>query len=99
MVKKNSLDSLSDGVIAIAQGIGGIIEKNLRRIRPEINLLIKNKTRDIKTIETYLDLLLDYASHGKGIEEFRKLNNYYESISPENAAIYQKFYEEAIKED
>ena len=68
------------------------MKKQLPGIRKRINSIIDRKEMHTEAIEMILDKLLVYAVAGIGDKEFQKLNAYYASIAPGNAAIYESNY-------
>ena len=71
-----------------------VIDVNIFHINNEIDDIIQKKNKPIRRIEDLLDTLLEYMNFGKGENEFKRLNSYYETFNPEDAKIYEKFYSE-----
>jgi len=87
-----------EGIVKLIEGIKKLAEGRIPFINEEINSIIENKINDQKRIEKYLDCLLDFMRLDIGEREFLRLNNYYATVSSENSAFYNKFYEELMKE-
>lgn len=74
------------------------MEAVLPQISSEITAIISEKERDIKNIESILDILLGYIQVGVGEAEFRRLNSYYSSFNADNAKFYADAYDEMLRE-
>jgi len=74
------------------------MEEALPFIDIEIQYIIRNKNQSSQTIEKILNTLLDYGQLGIGVEEFKKLNNYYASFNPTDAKYYTDSYTESCEE-
>lgn len=74
------------------------MRRGLDIMSSQIDYLISNNKGSPDDIEHRLDFLLDCAYLGLGEAEFKRLNAYYATISPENAAEYDKFYAEINKD-
>lgn len=73
------------------------MEEMLPAISGSIDFIIRTKSRSIEDIERLLDTLLGYASLGKGISEFKRLNSYYSKVDSENSEIYARFLDDAVR--
>lgn len=76
-----------------------IIRRELPSIKRRSEEIINNKITSTQIIERELDSILNLLYLGFGTEEFQRLNEYYVTISKENAAEYMKFYEEVVNND
>jgi len=74
----------------------GEVDKNLDVLDREIDYIIKNEIRDIRRIESLLDIILDYVLWDKGKIQFEKLNNYYSTFREEFSADYRRVYHEIL---
>ncbi|HJX05291.1 MAG TPA: hypothetical protein VJ461_01120 [Candidatus Nanoarchaeia archaeon] len=72
--------------------------KSMPSISREITRIIRSNEQNVSEIEKILDNLLDYSQLCVGEKSFNRLNNYYASFNPENAAKYDKIYK-TITED
>lgn len=70
------------------------LKAQLPAIKYEINRIIKTKCTDTKIIETYLDTLLPFVTHGIGEDLFVRLVEYYRGVDAEGANFYWKEYKE-----
>jgi hypothetical protein len=70
-----------------------MIQEAVKRAEPEVEWIIKTKSRDAKLIESLLDRLLDYSLHCKeGLLLFKKLLRYYYPINPSAVTEYTYCY-------
>jgi hypothetical protein len=66
---------------------------------PEVEAVIKEKSRDIKRIERLLDGLLDFAFNPDVLILYKKLCRYYYFIDPVATASYVNAYREMWDEE
>jgi hypothetical protein len=83
----------------VANKIGMIVEMTqtaIKRAEPEVDWVIKTKSKDTKLIESLLDRLMDYSLQcaDDGLPLFKKLLRYYLPINPPAVAEYSKCYHE-----
>lgn len=69
-----------------------------KMLKKDVTFLIMNNIRDIKTIEIYLDQLLNIPTD-KAQELFKQLCDYYMTINKENAESYLEIYKEMYEEE
>jgi hypothetical protein len=67
-------------------------------LKKDVIYLIRNNVKDIKTIEIYLDQLLNIPTD-KAQELFKELCRYYMTINKENAESYFEIYKEMYEEN
>ncbi len=68
-------------------------------IEEEVHSIISSGETSEHRIEHVLDRILDCLYSGFGDMEFKALNNYYATLNPQNAAEYQRFYDEIMEND
>ncbi|MFH1064258.1 MAG: hypothetical protein V1729_04215 [Candidatus Woesearchaeota archaeon] len=77
------------------------LHKEIRKVMPlvqgQVNDVIDGRMTDTKYIEGILDDILGIVPLGYGVEEFRKLNHYYSTFSPDNSAVYQRYLDESLE--
>ena len=61
--------------------------------------IIRRQSKDAKEIEHILNYMLDFADNEKILASYRKLCQYYYSISPQATAEYIQLYKEMYDED
>lgn len=93
----DGIDDLVQRLKPLIQGVMVNAKKQLPIIRKEIDRIIDKKIDSIPIIERNLDLLLGYINLGIGMEEFKRLNDYYSTIHNKNAACYNQFYNELFE--
>lgn len=80
-----------------------ITQEAVRELEPEVERVIKMKSRDAKLIESLLDRFLDYSLHcEEGLLLFKRLLRYYYPINPTAVAEYVYCYKdltESLDED
>ncbi len=69
------------------------IEVLLPCIKNSIHYLIDTRNKDTDFIQLQLDFLLLYGSYGYGENEFKLLNGYYRTISPQASEFYEREHE------
>lgn len=63
---------------------------------PQVDALIKSKTKDERAIQALLDGLLDFCGDEQMLLLFKKLCRYYWDINPQATANYVNFYRETF---
>ncbi len=94
MIHTTNYESIFEAI----EGLNRKIEKIMPSVNESVESIIDNKVTSSITIERILDQLLDYATLGFGEEEFRRLNRYYATINKENAAFYEREFNELEKD-
>jgi hypothetical protein len=80
--------------------IQAITKQELSRLSPEVDTIIKIRSKDQHRIESMLDRLLDCAGmDNDGLVLFKKLCRYYYRINPAAVNDYVGFYHELYGED
>lgn len=69
-----------------------------KMLKKDVTFLIRNNIKDIKTIEIYLDQLLNIPTD-KANKLFKQLCDYYMTINKENAESYLEIYKEMYEEE
>ncbi|MEK6905370.1 MAG: hypothetical protein AABX24_03120 [Nanoarchaeota archaeon] len=90
MAENLNYDSLFELIERLTTPITKQIEKIMPSVNESIENIINNNITSSRAIERVLDQLLDYTTLGFGGQEFKRLNQYYSSINKENAAFYEK---------
>jgi hypothetical protein len=93
---KQSMDDLVKVLSKHIKKIQSLIDQRLPGINNEIDFIVQNKEQFPRRIEGLLDELLGYLSHGRGKEEFKRLNKYYASIDKEAASDYSRYYRDIM---
>ncbi len=86
----------------ICKEIIEIHKQNFKRVKVEIDYLIRNKVKNEKYIEGKLDEMLDILSFYETDDTlltFKKLCRYYYYINPQATADYIMFYKEQKEQD
>lgn len=84
----------------IIRMVGILNEKVLEAlpsVQDEVRIIINGKVVSIPQIERTLDTLLNFAHLGHGITEFRQLNDYYQTVHPENSKHYDRIFSEMLE--
>jgi hypothetical protein len=72
-----------------------ITKQELNILSPEVDSIIKKRSKDQHRIESLLDRLLDCAGmDNDGLELFKKLCRYYYRLNPSAASDYVRYYHE-----
>lgn len=87
-------ESLLNELVQMIKSFNESLKTQLPFLKLEINIIIKSKCTDTRTIETYLDTLLPLTMHGIGEDLFVRLVEYYRKVDSEGADFYWKEYEE-----
>jgi hypothetical protein len=87
-------DALLNGIGEAIRGFQTSMARHLPFLEQEVELLITQKSTDIKAIETLLDTLLSLTTAGIAIPLFIRLLEYYKTVNAEYAADYWRFFEE-----
>ena len=95
--KSNNPDLNIGHIVKMIRSARADMQRGLEIVRSQIDYLISNNKGTPDDIEHRLDFLLDCAYLGLGEEDFKRLNAYYATISPENAARYDEFYKDATQ--
>jgi len=85
-------------IIESLRKVHSMAEAKMPFIREKINIIIKFKRRDIKEIENFLGILLDYQFMGIGEKEFDRLNKYYGTFNKEAESDWKRIQEQLLKE-
>ncbi|MBW2967318.1 hypothetical protein KY362_02415 [Candidatus Woesearchaeota archaeon] len=83
-----------DKIVAMIENLDGLVQWGLKYVQQDIECIVLWNDRPAHRIETLLDTLLGYIYMGRGDEEFKLLNEYYHILHDENAAEYDRIYEE-----
>jgi hypothetical protein len=75
------------------------VKQMLPFLQGEVQSIISSRETSEHRIEHILDRILDCLYSGFGEMEFKALNSYYATVNPQNAADYQRFYEEIMEDD
>jgi len=70
-----------------------------RLYKPKVKGLIASKTKNKNEIERLLDGLLDFCFDDNILILYRKVCNYYYTISPESTVSYIEYYKEMYDPD
>lgn len=97
-VDKINEELREEGLINKLKALQGILRAEMPYIRQGIEKIITNHINSKKQIENLLDALLDMLPLGYGKREFKRLNDYYFTISKINSRAYGRFYEQAVRE-
>jgi hypothetical protein len=76
-----------------------IVKQMLPFLQEEVQSIISSRETSEHRIEHVLDRILDCLYSGFGEMEFKALNSYYATVNPQNAADYQRFYDEIMEDD
>ena len=88
---KNMAQELTDMI----EQLQAIVKQELLRIAPEVEKIIKNRSKDQHRIESLLDKLLDCAGmDNDGLELFKRLCRYYNRLNPAASGDYVRYYHE-----
>jgi hypothetical protein len=87
-------DALLNGIGEVIRGFQTSMARHLPFLEQEVDLLLTQKSTDIKAIETLLDTLLSLTTAGIAIPLFIRLLEYYKTVNAEYAADYWRFFEE-----
>ena len=89
---------MNEDMINRIKQINSIYESSYSNIEPQVLYIINNNVKDVKTIEKYLDLLLDIPTD-EGVKLYKILCNYYKNINKENSEFYVREYKKLLKKD
>lgn len=90
---KDDIESLFEGVAGLIGQIITMTQAAVKQSEPEVDWIIKTKSKDTKQIELLLDRLLDYSLQcEEGLLLFKKLLRYYFPINPPAVAEYIDCY-------
>jgi hypothetical protein len=99
-MKKQKLDNPKD-FDALVNSIGQAIQsfqasmaRHLPFLEAEVNVLIAQKSKDEKAIETLLDTLVSLTTAGIAVPLFIRLLEYYKTVNAPYAADYWNIFED-----
>lgn len=92
------MDKVLKDMIAMIEALKQDVQDEMPYIKRRVDRIINNKIYSQNVIEKELDSLLDLMLIGEGVECFKILNEYYETVNEENAKEYWKYYKETIQE-
>ena len=96
MTKENP--NFVDAIAILAKEMNSLIDSHVISLKQEIDDIINSKTKDFNKIERTLDRLLDCIFMDRGHEEFKRLNEYYETVNKNSAGHYWQYYAEQVKD-
>ncbi len=90
---------IDDELKKLIQKTRDIVKQMLPFLQEEVQSIISSRETSEHRIEHVLDRILDCLYSGFGEMEFKALNSYYATVNPQNAADYQRFYDEIMEDD
>ena len=90
---------IDEGLKDLIREVQDISKQMIVVLKEEVHQIINNRETSVHRIEHVLDRILDCLYSGFGEIEFRKLNGYYATLNPGNAAAYQRFFDEIKNDD
>jgi hypothetical protein len=82
-------------VAGLFEQLQAITKQELLRIAPDVENIIRNRSKDQHRIESLLDKLLECAGmDNEGLEMFKRLCRYYYKFNPAAAGDYVRYYHE-----
>ncbi len=90
---------IDEGLEDLIHQVQNISKQMIVVLKEEVHQIINTRETSDHRIEHVLDRILDCLYSGFGEIEFRELNGYYATLNPENAAAYQRFYDEIMEDN
>lgn len=89
---------IDEGLVKLIHQLQDVSKQMISLLKEEVHQIINGQETSEHRIEHVLDRILDCLYSGFGETEFRELNGYYATLNPENAAVYQRFYDEIMED-
>ncbi len=86
--------SLCSDILPIALSIQHLAQKAKQQYESEVEVVIRDQSRDCKRIEHLLDNMLDFCFDEGMLALYKKLCRYYFPIAPDATVSYIKAYRE-----
>ena len=93
MEKMNDQGNFSE-IKELCRALNTLSELAVSELQPQVDAIIRLRSRDEKRIQCVLDQLLDYAGFEAALDLFKQLLRYYYHINPAETASYIKSYKE-----
>lgn len=90
---------ITNDIETIVNNINSLTKDNLKIFIPMVEDIISRNSKDVKEIETLLDILLDSCFNDEVLVLYKKLCRYYFYIDSEASKDYVRYYFEIYEED
>lgn len=87
-----------DEIKSLLEPLHKLMREQLPILESEVEAIIARNETDSNTIGRCLDTMLSFTDHGMAVETFMKLIAYYDTIDPESAASYLRYYNQEEEE-
>lgn len=79
-------------IFALAKSLQDVHRQAVQLYTPEVDAIVRSRSRDIRRIEQTLDSLLSFCSHDDAVVVYKKLCRFYFDIDPVATADYVNAY-------